>query len=133
MRLGMIGLGKMGGRMTERLARAGHEVDVFDLDPALARSVAEMEGVTARPGIAEMVAGLTAPRVVWVMVPAGAATESTLMELADAMEPGDILIDGGNSMFRDTVRRAEHLAERGISLLDAGTSGASGGWRSGTA
>ncbi len=123
MRLGMIGLGKMGGKMTERLARAGHSVEVFDLDPSLTKASARHESVTAHSTAGALVSALGAPRVVWVMVPAGPATEETLLALAAEMEPGDILIDGGNTLFRDTIRRAEHLAERGIALLDAGTSG----------
>jgi 6-phosphogluconate dehydrogenase len=123
MRLGMIGLGKMGGKMTERLALAGHQVEVFDLDPALTEASARHEAVTAHASAAALVSVLEAPRVVWVMVPAGPATEETLLALAAEMEPGDILIDGGNTMYRDTVRRAEQLAGRGIALLDAGTSG----------
>jgi len=123
MELGMIGLGKMGGKMTERLTLGGHQVHVYDLDPELSRVAAELEGVVAHDSLEEIVASLPAPRVVWVMVPAGEPTESALTALANSMEPGDTLIDGGNSMFRDTVRRAQQLAERGISLLDAGTSG----------
>ncbi|MBA2670195.1 MAG: decarboxylating 6-phosphogluconate dehydrogenase [Gemmatimonadetes bacterium] len=123
MQLGMVGVGKMGGKMTERLVEGGHHVHVYDLDVRVSRQVAERDGVTGHEGLAELVSALTAPRVVWVMVPAGDPTEATLRTLADAMEPGDILVDGGNSMFRDTVRRAGELAERGIALLDAGTSG----------
>jgi 6-phosphogluconate dehydrogenase len=123
MRLGMIGLGKMGGKMTERLARGGHRVEVFDLDPELSRAAAALDGVSGHLSASALVASLPAPRVVWVMVPAGEPTESTLRSVAAELAPGDILIDGGNSMFRDTVRRAGELAERGIALLDAGTSG----------
>ncbi|CAN5638641.1 decarboxylating 6-phosphogluconate dehydrogenase [soil metagenome] len=123
MELGMIGLGKMGGKMTERLALGGHRVHVHDLDAELYRKAAELDGVTGHGSAEEIVATLSAPRVVWVMIPAGEPTEIALAALAGRMKPGDILIDGGNSMFRDTVRRAQELAERGISLLDAGTSG----------
>jgi 6-phosphogluconate dehydrogenase len=123
MQLGMVGLGKMGGKMTERLVEGGHYVHVYDLDPEVSRQAAERDRVVGHEGLAELVSALTAPRVVWVMVPAGDPTEATLSTLADAMETGDILIDGGNSMFRDTVRRAGELAEPGIALLDAGTSG----------
>jgi 6-phosphogluconate dehydrogenase len=123
MQLGMVGLGKMGGNMTQRLSRAGHEVQVHDLDADAVRRVEEIGGVRGHPGLAELVASLQAPRVVWVMVPAGEPTEVTLGGLAKHMQPGDVLIDGGNSLYRDTVRRAEELRQQGIALLDAGTSG----------
>jgi 6-phosphogluconate dehydrogenase len=123
MQLGMVGLGKMGGKMTERLAEGGHQVHVYDLDTEVSRVAAERDRVTSHEELAELVSALPAPRVVWVMVPAGESTEATLGAVADAMEVGDILVDGGNSMFRDTMRRASELAERGIALLDAGTSG----------
>jgi len=123
MQLGMVGLGKMGGNMVTRLRRGGHEVVVFDLDAALTERVATDEGARGAGSLLEVVEALSVPRVVWVMVPAGEATEATLRELAGAMQPGDILIDGGNSNFRDSERRAAELAERGIRFLDAGTSG----------
>jgi 6-phosphogluconate dehydrogenase len=123
MRLGMVGLGKMGGNMVERLLRGEHEVVVFDLSPELTQKVGSAAGATPSGSLEDMVAKLQAPRVVWVMVPAGGPTEDTLNRLAAAMQPGDILIDGGNSNFHDTKRRAEALAGRGIHLLDAGTSG----------
>jgi 6-phosphogluconate dehydrogenase len=123
MKLGMIGLGKMGGNMTERLLGGGHEVVVFDLDPEVTKRVGSAPGAAAAASLDDVVARLAAPRVVWVMVPAGEPTEATLHQLADRMEPGDILIDGGNSMYRDTMRRAEELSAKGLHLLDAGTSG----------
>jgi 6-phosphogluconate dehydrogenase len=123
MRLGMVGLGKMGGNMVTRLLRGDHEVVVYDLDPELTKKVGSAEGASAVGGLEEMVGALQAPRVVWVMVPAGGPTETTLQALATAMEPGDVLIDGGNSNFNDTKRRAAELAGRGIHLVDAGTSG----------
>jgi 6-phosphogluconate dehydrogenase len=123
MRLGMVGLGKMGGNMVERLLGGGHEVVVFDLDAELTKKVGSAEGATAVASLEEMAGALEAPRVVWVMVPAGAPTESTLQSLAAKMQPGDILIDGGNSNFHDSKRRAAELAGRGIHLVDAGTSG----------
>jgi 6-phosphogluconate dehydrogenase len=123
MKLGMIGLGKMGGNMTERLLEGGHEVVVFDLDPEVTQRVGSAPGAAAAASLDDVVARLAAPRVVWVMVPAGEPTEATLRELADRMEPGDILIDGGNSMYRDTMRRAEELSAKGLHFLDAGTSG----------
>lgn len=123
MRLAMVGLGKMGGNMVERLLANGHQVVVHDLDPALTQRVGAAEGATAVGSLAEVVAALQAPRVVWVMVPAGDPTEAALRELAGGMEPGDVLIDGGNSNFHDTKRRAAEMAERGIGFVDAGTSG----------
>lgn len=123
MQLAMIGLGKMGANMTERLLRDGHEVVVFDLDEELTRRTGEAEGATAATSLEEAASQLAAPRVIWVMVPAGDPTESTLFALAERLEAGDVLIDGGNSNFHDTLRRGQHLAERGIHLVDAGTSG----------
>lgn len=123
MRLGMVGLGKMGGNMVERLLRGGHEVVVYDRDPAVTQQVGASAGATPVASLEEMVAQLPAPRAIWVMVPAGAPTESVLTTLAAAMQPGDVLIDGGNSNFHDTRRRSAALAEKGINLLDAGTSG----------
>ena len=123
MRLGMVGLGKMGGNMVERLLGGGHEVAVFDLDAELTKKVGSAPGATAVGSLEEMVQALPAPRVVWVMVPAGAPTESTLAKLADQMAPGDVLIDGGNSNFHDSTRRAAELAKRGLHFIDAGTSG----------
>lgn len=123
MRLGMVGLGKMGGNMVERLLGGGHEVVVFDLDPELTKRVGSAERATPVGSLEEMVGALSAPRVVWVMVPAGGPTEGTLAKLAAAMQPGDVLIDGGNSNFNDSKRRAAELAARGLHLIDAGTSG----------
>ena len=123
MRLGMVGLGKMGGNMAQRLARGGHEVVVNDRDEAVTRTIAQAAGARAATSLDEIVAGLQAPRVMWVMVPAGGATEQVLQDLAGRLQPGDVLIDGGNSNFRDTQRRAADLAGRGIRLVDAGTSG----------
>ena len=123
MKLGMIGLGKMGGNMTERLLGGGHEVVVFDLNAEVARKVGSAPGAAAANSLEDVVARLSAPRIVWTMVPAGDPTEATLHALADQMEPGDVLIDGGNSMYRDTMRRGKELAAKGIHFLDAGTSG----------
>jgi len=123
MRLGMVGLGKMGGNMVERLLGGGHQVVVFDLDPELTKKVGSAEGATAVFSLEEMAQALEAPRVVWVMVPAGAPTESTLQKLADSLQPGDVLIDGGNSNFHDSKHRASELQARGIHFIDAGTSG----------
>jgi 6-phosphogluconate dehydrogenase len=123
MQLGMVGLGKMGGNMVTRLLQGGHEVVVFDLDPELTKRVGSAEGARAVGSLSGMVQALAAPRVVWVMVPAGDPTEQTLRSLAAEMSAGDVLIDGGNSNFNDSKRRAGELAANGIRLVDAGTSG----------
>jgi 6-phosphogluconate dehydrogenase len=123
MQLGMVGLGKMGGKMSERLSRDGHQVVVHDLDEGLTRTIGQLPGAEPAHSLGAVLAALTPPRVVWVMVPAGAPTEQTLFALAEQASPGDILIDGGNSNWRDTKRRAEALGAHGIRMLDAGTSG----------
>lgn len=124
MRLGMVGLGKMGGRMTERLVRDGHEVVVYDVDPEVTAAAAgRASGVESAGSLPELMEQLDAPRVVWVMVPAGPPTEQTLTSLGELASRGDVLIDGGNSMFKDTKRRAAALEARGVRLVDAGTSG----------
>jgi 6-phosphogluconate dehydrogenase len=123
MRLGMVGLGKMGGNMVGRLLERGHEVVVYDLDPELTREVGAGRGATPVSALEDLMAELRPPRVAWVMVPAGDPTEQTLRALARRAEPEDILIDGGNSRYTDTLRRALILAEQGVHLLDAGTSG----------
>jgi 6-phosphogluconate dehydrogenase len=123
MRLGMVGLGKMGGNMVTRLLRGGHEVVVYDLDPELTKRVGSAPGAAAVGSLEEMAAALEPPRVAWVMVPAGAPTEDTLRRLAGVLHPGDVLVDGGNANFHDTRRRAAELGGRGIHLVDAGTSG----------
>jgi 6-phosphogluconate dehydrogenase len=98
-------------------------VVVFDVNEEVTRKVGSAQGASAAASLTDVVARLEAPRVIWVMVPAGEPTEATLRDLSAAMEPGDILIDGGNSMYRDTMRRGEELAAKGIHFLDAGTSG----------
>ena len=113
MKIGLVGLGRMGAGMAERLRRSGHEVLGYDRNPA----------VTEVGSLPDLVAGLTPPRVVWLMVPAGAPTEATLQEVAGLVGPGDIVIDGGNSYYKDSVRRAGELAAHGIGFLDVGTSG----------
>ncbi|HEX8241971.1 MAG TPA: decarboxylating 6-phosphogluconate dehydrogenase [Longimicrobium sp.] len=123
MRLGMVGLGKMGGNMVTRLLGGGHQVVVFDRDSDVTAKAGSAQGATPVGSLEEMVQNLQAPRVVWVMVPAGAPTEDTLQKLAAAMQPGDVLIDGGNSNFHDSKRRAAELAQRGLHFVDAGTSG----------
>jgi len=122
MQLGMIGLGRMGGNMARRLMRAGHQCVAFDLDPANVAGLAADGGI-GTGSLDEFVAALDVPRVAWVMVPAGAPTEQTVEALAARMQPGDMVIDGGNSHFKDDVRRAATLAASGIHYLDVGTSG----------
>ncbi len=122
MKLGMIGLGKMGGNMTERLMKGGHEVVVFDRSPeAIARYVSL--GSKGARDAADMVAKLDSPRVVWIMVPAGKPVDDTIAALLPGMSKGDVIIDGGNSNFHDTMRRAAALREEGIEFVDSGTSG----------
>jgi 6-phosphogluconate dehydrogenase len=122
MRIGMVGLGRMGANMARRLMRGGHEVVAFDRS-AEAVSALAGEGAIAARTLDELVQKLSPPRSVWVMVPAGDATESTVRELGAKLAAGDALIDGGNSWFKDDVRRAKDLVPRGIDYLDAGTSG----------
>lgn len=123
MELGLVGLGKMGGNMARRLLRAGHRVVGYNRSPGVTQALAEETGLTPAFSLEELVQQLTPPRIVWTMVPAGEPTEAALRALADLLEPGDILIDGGNSNFRDSMRRAEWLRERGQHFLDVGVSG----------
>ena len=123
MDIGFVGLGRMGGNMVHRLRRDGdHRVVAFDPDPA-ARAAVEQCGAVAVDSLAALVAHLTAPRTVWMMVPAGAITEQTLDTLLSTMADGDTVIDGGNSNYRDTMARAQRSAAHGIKYVDAGTSG----------
>jgi 6-phosphogluconate dehydrogenase len=122
MQLGMIGLGRMGGNLVRRLMRDGHDCVVFDVNPE-AVSGLEHDGATGSSSMADFVAKLTAPRAVWVMVPAGDITSKTIEELASHLEPGDTIIDGGNSYYRDDIRRAHVLAGQKLHLVDCGTSG----------
>ena len=122
MQLAMIGLGRMGGNMAERLMRHGHEMVVFD---RTAETVAKYEklGATGTSDLAKMVQALRTPRVIWIMVPAGDPVDQTIAALVPALSPGDMIIDGGNSNFHDTIRRGEELAKSKIELIDSGTSG----------
>jgi 6-phosphogluconate dehydrogenase len=122
MRLGMVGLGKMGANMTRRLARGGHEVVVTDLNAENVKRAAG-EGAIASASLDDFVSKLGKPRVAWLMVPAGEPTEQTVQSLSQRMQAGDILIDGGNSYFKDDVRRSKQLKEKGIHYVDVGTSG----------
>jgi 6-phosphogluconate dehydrogenase len=122
MRIGMVGLGRMGGNMTVRLIRGGHEVVGFDPTPEAVERVIGA-GAKGASSPEDLVGQLEAPRTVWLMVPSGDITERTIEETARLLSPGDVLIDGGNSNYRDSIRRAEALAARGIRFLDCGTSG----------
>jgi 6-phosphogluconate dehydrogenase len=122
MRIGMVGLGKMGANMTRRLMRGGHEVVVTDLSAENVKKMAG-EGSIASSSLDDFVSKLGKPRVAWLMVPAGDPTEKTVQALAESFQAGDILIDGGNSYFKDDVRRAKQLKEKGIHYVDVGTSG----------
>ena len=122
MRVAMIGLGKMGGNMTARLLERRHEVVAYDRTPdAVSRATAL--GARGATDLASVVAQLDAPRVIWIMVPAGAPVDETIDALVPRLSKGDVIIDGGNSRFHDTLRRARALTERGIEFVDAGTSG----------
>lgn len=122
MQLGMVGLGRMGANMVLRLLRGGHQCVAYDLNPENVARVAN-EGATGADSLDALAAALTPPRAAWVMVPSGAPTESTVEELSRRFSPGDTIIDGGNSYFKDDIRRARRLAERGIHYVDVGTSG----------
>jgi 6-phosphogluconate dehydrogenase len=122
MQIGVIGLGRMGGNIVRRLTRAGHSCVVYDADPKPGAALAK-EGAAAAGSVAALVEALQAPKTVWVMLPAGKITEDTIRQLAGLMTSGDVIIDGGNTMFKDDVRRARELAPKGIKYLDVGTSG----------
>ena len=122
MQLGMVGLGRMGANLVRRLMRDGHECVVYDVDPGAVSTLAA-EGATGVESLDDFVARLSKPRAAWVMVPAGEITEKTVNDLAERLEPGDAIIDGGNSYYRDDIRRSAALAERGIEYIDCGTSG----------
>jgi 6-phosphogluconate dehydrogenase len=123
MQIGVVGLGRMGGNISRRLMKAGHQCVVFDVD-APAREALARDGATAAQSLQEVVKALRdKPRAIWVMLPAGRITEETIESLRDLLEPGDIVIDGGNSFYKDDIRRARNLAEKRIRYVDCGTSG----------
>jgi 6-phosphogluconate dehydrogenase len=130
MELGMIGLGRMGANMTERLIRGGHRIVVHDIDPAAVNRVVGL-GATGASSIEDLVRQLKAPRAIWVMVPAGAIVEKTIETVASFLGRDDIIIDGGNSNYKESMRRANDLALRGIYFVDSGTSGGIWGLREG--
>ena len=113
MQIGMVGLGRMGANMAERLRRGGHDVVGYDRDPKVSQVAS----------LSELIGKLAAPRTVWLMVPAGAPTEQSIKEVAGLLQRGDLVVDGGNSNFRDSLRRGVELEERGLMFVDAGTSG----------
>jgi 6-phosphogluconate dehydrogenase len=122
MKLGMVGLGKMGSNMAARLRAGGHAIVAFDRN-ADAVAGAVTAGATGADSLEALVAALDAPRAVWVMVPAGDPTEATITALSKLLSAGDTIVDGGNSFYKDSMRRAEALAEKGIDFVDSGTSG----------
>ncbi|APQ11176.1 MULTISPECIES: phosphogluconate dehydrogenase (NAD(+)-dependent, decarboxylating) [Pseudomonas] len=122
MQLGIIGLGRMGGNIARRLMKHGHEVAVYDRSAETVAGLGK-EGAIATDGLDGVIAALAQPRAIWVMLPAGEPTEQTIAELADRLAPGDVIIDGGNTYYKDDIRRAKSLAEKGIDYVDVGTSG----------
>jgi 6-phosphogluconate dehydrogenase len=122
MRIGMVGLGRMGANLTGRLLRDGHEVVATDLSPD-AVADATGAGATGVPTVEDLVSALQPPRAVWIMVPAGGPTDAVVAELAERLQPGDVMIDGGNTHYVDDLRRADDLAGRGIGYVDVGVSG----------
>ncbi len=130
MKAGIVGLGKMGFNMAEHLLECGHDLVVYDLAGEAVAALAQ-KGAVAAGSLQELAALLDAPRLIWLMVPAGVPVDSTLEQLLPLLERGDIVVDGGNSYYKDSERRAAHLREGGIGFLDAGTSGGLDGARHG--
>jgi len=122
MQLGIIGLGRMGGNIARRLMLNGHTTVVYDRNTSFVENLRQ-EGATGVADLPALVAGLEKPRAVWVMLPAGAPTEDTINDLSQLLEPGDVIIDGGNTYYKDDIRRAQTLSEKGLSYIDVGTSG----------
>ncbi|WP_434570657.1 decarboxylating 6-phosphogluconate dehydrogenase [Pseudomonas sp. Z3-6] len=122
MQLGIIGLGRMGGNIARRLMLNGHTTVVYDRNTAFVENLSQ-EGATGVADLPALVAGLDKPRAVWVMLPAGAPTEDTINVLSELLEPGDVIIDGGNTYYKDDIRRAQALSVKGLSYIDVGTSG----------
>ena len=130
MKLGFVGLGKMGGNMVQRLLAGGHEIVAYARSEDSIRE-AESRGAVGARSIAELAAKLSSPRALWLMIPAGKPVEDTVSQLSGILSAGDVVVDGGNSRFSDSARRAAELAERGIGFLDAGTSGGVWGLKNG--
>lgn len=130
MELGMIGLGRMGANMTERLVRGGHRIISYDRSPEAIQQVVD-KGATGGRSLADLVKQLTPPRAIWLMVPSGDPVDQTIEQLLPILTKGDILIDGGNSNYKDSIRRAEKLAAQGMHFVDAGTSGGVWGLQNG--
>ncbi|MBL0057897.1 MAG: decarboxylating 6-phosphogluconate dehydrogenase [Elusimicrobia bacterium] len=122
MDIGFVGLGRMGANMVERLLRGGHRVVAFNRSPEKTHAVVE-KGAEGAFSLSELVSKLTPPRTIWAMVPSGSATEATVLELSHLLSAGDLVVDGGNSRYTDSVRRAGILAGKGLRFMDAGTSG----------
>jgi 6-phosphogluconate dehydrogenase len=123
MQIGMVGLGRMGANMARRLARKGVRVAAFDLSPSARSALDQESGVTPYAELAALVAALPVPRVVWLMLPSGEITEQALQTLTTLLAKGDVLVDGGNANYKDSRRRADWIAERGLGFVDAGVSG----------
>ncbi|MBI3562373.1 MAG: decarboxylating 6-phosphogluconate dehydrogenase [Gammaproteobacteria bacterium] len=123
MQVAIVGLGKMGANMARRLCRTGHQVIGHNRSTDIVRELAETEGMIAAPQLADVIRLLTPPRVVWLMLPAGDATETMLQQLRTQLARGDIVVDGGNANYHDSQRRGQGLAQQGIGFIDAGTSG----------
>ena len=130
MELGMIGLGRMGGNMVQRLLQGGHRIVAYDANAEAIQTVVQ-QGAVSAGSIADLATQITVPRAVWLMVPSGEPTEGTINALAGALSSGDTIIDGGNANYKDSMRRAAALKERGIAFLDAGTSGGIWGFKEG--
>ncbi|MDP2663625.1 MAG: decarboxylating 6-phosphogluconate dehydrogenase [Dehalococcoidia bacterium] len=130
MELGMVGLGRMGANMTERLIKGTHRLVVYDARPESVQALVKL-GATGASSLQDLVGKLSSPRAVWLMVPAGQATENTINTLSDLLSPGDVVIDGGNSYYKDSVRRKIALAEKDLCFMDVGTSGGIWGSREG--
>ena len=130
MQLGLIGLGKMGDFMSQRLLNGGHQMVVYDRNPEAVKALAGA-GATPSESLADLVSKLSAPRAIWLMIPSGAPTESTVEALAELLQPGDTIIDGGNSNYKDSIRHAEQLKPRNLNFVDVGTSGGVWGLKEG--